>query len=52
MADVGALVDAIRDERELRETLVHRAAMPAVAAKFDPSLPPEFKALETLLADQ
>ncbi|MBW2716792.1 MAG: DEAD/DEAH box helicase, partial [Deltaproteobacteria bacterium] len=52
MADVGALVDAIRDERELRETLVHRAAMPAVAAKFDPSLPPEFKALEPLLADQ
>jgi len=52
LADVGALVDAIRDERELRETLVHRAAMPAVAAKFDPSLPPEFKALEPLLADQ
>ncbi len=52
MADVGALVEAIRDERELRAALAHSATIPAVAAKFDSSLPPEFKALEPLLADQ
>lgn len=52
MADVGALVDAIQGERELRAALAHREALPGVAPKFDPALPVEFEMLEPLLAEQ
>ena len=52
MADVGALVDAIQGERELRSALAHREALPGVAPKFESGLPVEFEALEPLLAEQ
>ena len=52
MAEVGAFVDAIRTERELREALVHCETLPGAAPKFDPALPAEFEALRPLLAEQ
>jgi len=52
LADVGALVDAIQGERELRAALAHREVLPGIAPKFEPGLPAGFEALEPLLAAQ
>jgi DEAD/DEAH box helicase domain-containing protein len=52
LADVGALVDAIQGERELRATLAHREALPGVAPRFESALPAGFEALAPLLAEQ
>ena len=52
MADVGAFLDAIQGERELREVLAHRETLPGATAKFEPALPAEFEALRLLLEEQ
>ncbi len=52
MADVGALLNAIQGEQDLRAALAHREVLPGVAPKFEPGLPAGFEALEPLLAAQ
>jgi len=52
LADVGALLDAIETERELRATLAHRETLEAAAAQFESGLPAGFEPLRPLLAAQ